>query len=198
MHALLKGSIEERRLWFRSYFFSSVPYVCLIYMALEIGGRCLYEYCLVGCCFPASFNIAWEILMSFPSSFFSKRLVSVHGVHPYGRIDMTTAWKKLHFILSEKFDFHMIDNLSIPVHAFVICILISSVDVKQLLRCAKLSTSFRAPPNSVEMSPFGLKYMYSVFSGLTWSPMPPATCSRLCSRDSAWVCAFNRNALSSV
>ena len=44
-----------------------------------------------------------------------------------------TAWKKLRFILSDKFDFHMIDNLSIAVHAFTSGILILfSVD-KMLL-----------------------------------------------------------------
>ena len=42
---------------------------------------------------------------------------------------MATAWKKYGFILSEKSDFHMVDNLSIEVHAFLIHMLISlSVD----------------------------------------------------------------------
>ena len=31
-------------------------------------------------------------------------------MHPYNRIDMTAASKRLHFILSDKFDFHMIDK----------------------------------------------------------------------------------------
>ncbi len=31
-------------------------------------------------------------------------LVSVHVVHPYSSIDTTTAWKKLHFILSVRSD----------------------------------------------------------------------------------------------
>ena len=54
-----------------------------------------------------------------PSCFFSNRLVSVQVVHPYSSIDMTAAWKKLRFILSVRFDFHMIESLSIAVHAFV-------------------------------------------------------------------------------
>ena len=29
--------------------------------------------------------------------------------------------------------------------------------------------------------------MYSVLYAFAWRPMPPAACSRLCSRDSAWV-----------
>ena len=35
-----------------------------------------------------------------PSSFFSRRFVSVQVVHPYSSIDTTAAWKKLRFILS--------------------------------------------------------------------------------------------------
>ena len=31
---------------------------------------------------------------------------------------MTAAWKKLHFILSVRFDLHMTDSLSMAVHAF--------------------------------------------------------------------------------
>ena len=34
-------------------------------------------------------------------------------------IDTTAAWKKLRFILSVRSDFHMIESLSIAVHAFV-------------------------------------------------------------------------------
>ena len=40
-------------------------------------------------------------------------------VHPYSSIDTTAAWKKLRFILSVRSDFHMIESLSIAVHAFV-------------------------------------------------------------------------------
>ena len=55
--------------------------------------------------------------MQFPSSFSST--ANIHVVHPYSRI----KWKKLHFILKDKFEFHMIDNLLIAVHAFASCIL---------------------------------------------------------------------------
>ena len=37
-------------------------------------------------------------------------LVSVQVVHPYSSIDTTAAWKKLCFILSVRFDFHMIEK----------------------------------------------------------------------------------------
>ena len=55
----------------------------------------------------------------------SIRLVSVHVVHPYSSIDTTAAWKKLHFILSIRSDFHMTDSLSIAVHTFVSGVLMS-------------------------------------------------------------------------
>ena len=55
---------------------------------------------------------------TLPSIFFSVRLVSVQVVHPYSSIDTIAAWKKLHFILLVRSDFHMTDRLSIAIHAF--------------------------------------------------------------------------------
>ena len=101
----------------------------------DMWGRWLYSCCFVGCCFQNLFNIACSIFVQFPSNFFSICLFSVHVVHPYSCRDITTAWKKLHFILSDKFDFHMIDNLSIAVCAFTRYILMSfSVDEMLLPR----------------------------------------------------------------
>ena len=40
-----------------------------------------------------------------------------HVWHPYSSIDTTAAWKKMRFILSVRFDFHMTDSLSIIVQA---------------------------------------------------------------------------------
>ena len=37
-------------------------------------------------------------------------------LHPYGSSDTTTAWKKFYFILSNRSDFYIIDDL---VHTFV-------------------------------------------------------------------------------
>ena len=68
--------------------------------------------------------------MQFKSFFFSVTLVSVHVVHPYSRTDTTAAWKKLCFILLDKFDFHKIDDLLMTS-----CILMSfSVDEMLLSR----------------------------------------------------------------
>ena len=50
-------------------------------------------------------------------------------MHPDSSIDVTAAWKKLHFILLVRSDFHIIDSLLIAVHAFVNLVLMSfSVD----------------------------------------------------------------------
>ena len=67
---------------------------------------------------------------------------------------MTTAWKKLHFILSVRSDFHMTDSLLIAVHAFASRVSMSfSVDETLLLKWVNLLTSFRELPPSVEMLP---------------------------------------------
>ena len=99
--------------------------VRLSWIVSVMGGRWPYSCCLVGCCRQDLFNIARSIFVWLPSSFFSNRLVSVHVVHPYSSIDATAAWKKLHFILSVRSDFHMIDCLSLDVHAFVSCVSMS-------------------------------------------------------------------------
>ena len=83
---------------------------CLVrhtWIVFVMGGRWPYNSWLVGCSRQYLFNIARSILVYLPSSFFSIRLVSVQVVHPYSSIDMTTAWKKLRFILSVRSDFHI-------------------------------------------------------------------------------------------
>ena len=93
--------------------------VRLAWIVFVMGGRWPYSWCLVGCCRQDLFDIARSILVYLPSYFFSSCLVSVQVVHPYSSIDTTAAWKKLRFILSLRSDFHMIESLSIAVHAFV-------------------------------------------------------------------------------
>ena len=125
--------------------------VRLIWMVLEIGGKWPYNCCFVGCFFQDLFNIGRSIFVQFRQVFFSFfiRFVSVYVVHPYSRIDTTAAWKKLHFILLDRSDFHMIDNLSIAAHTFARRILMSlSVDEmilprkKQISSSSKISASF--------------------------------------------------------
>ena len=100
-------------------------YGSLSLIVFMMGGRWPYSCCFVGCCLQDLFNIAHNILVSLPSSFFSICLVSIHVVHPYSSINTTTAWKKLRFILSVGSDFHMTDSLSIAVHAFLSCMSMS-------------------------------------------------------------------------
>ena len=60
-------------------------------------------------------------------------------------------------ILSVRFDFHMIESLSIAVHAFVNRVSMSfSVDETLLPSYVNLTTSFREVPSSVEMLPVWL------------------------------------------
>ncbi len=67
--------------------------------------------------------------------FVSICLVSIHVVHPYSSINITAAWKKLHFILSARSDFHMTDSRLIALHAFATRVLMSvSVDETLLPR----------------------------------------------------------------
>ena len=119
------------RLWARSYFSDIVLsyHARLVWIVFEMGSRCLYNWCFVGWCIRDMLNTAQNILAQLPSSFLSLHLVSFHMVHPFNSIDTTAAWKKLRFIYSVRFDFHMTDSQSMALHAFASCVLISfSVD----------------------------------------------------------------------
>ena len=68
--------------------------------------------------------------------------LGVQVVHSYSSTNM--AGKNNHFILSERSDFHRIDNLLISDHAFSIHMLILlSIDEILLPRYVKWSTKFR-------------------------------------------------------
>ena len=95
---------------------SSLLRLTLIVFVME--GRWPYSWCFVGCC-RQDLILRAILNVQLPSSLFSSRFVSAQVVHPYSSIDTTAARKKLRFILSVRFDFRMIDSLSIAVHAFV-------------------------------------------------------------------------------
>ena len=101
---------------------------CLAYLPLtvsEMGGKKPYNCCLVGCCF----YTARSILLQFPHSFFSRCFDCTHEVHSFCIIDTGIAWKESRFILSDRLDFQMVNNLSVTFHAFARCMLTSlSVD----------------------------------------------------------------------
>ena len=72
------------------------------------------------------------------------------------------------------------------------------VDETLIPRCVNLLTIFREPPFRVEISPSGLKHMYSILSTFIWKPMPLAAFSRLYCRDLAWVGVSARSVISSA
>ena len=105
--------------------------VRLTWIVFMLGGRWPYSWCLLG----VAARTCSVLLTTLPSSFFSSHFVSVQVVHPYSSIDTTAAWKKLHFILSVRSDFHMINSLSIAIHVFISCMSISfSIDETLLPR----------------------------------------------------------------
>ena len=85
--------------------------VRLTWIVFVMGGRWPNSWCFVGCC-TRNYSILLSTflcnccLASSPAALFAS-----HVVHPYSNIDTNAAWKKLHFILSVMFDFHMIDSL---------------------------------------------------------------------------------------
>ena len=66
-------------------------------------------------------------------------------VLPYSRTDTTAAWKNYHSILSERSNFHLVDNLSAAVYALPM-FTSRSVDDILLLKHTKWSTNFRVLP----------------------------------------------------
>ena len=120
--------------------------VRLIWINFEMCGKWQYSWYFVGRCFQDLFDIARSILVQLSSSFFSKRFISILVVHPYIRMAMTVAQKKMRFISSDKSDFHMTDSLSVAVHAFASYVLMSlSVDKTLLPRKENLSIGFGGP-----------------------------------------------------
>ena len=102
----------------------------------------------------------------------SMHFVGIHVVHLYRITDTATPWKKSCFILSDRSDFHMIDDLLIVVHAFTRHML-TSIDQILLSRYVNLS-NFSGQPFRMKMAPPCLKHvLYFVFM---WRPIPPTTC----------------------
>ena len=92
---------------------------------------------------------------------FSLCLDSKHVVHPYNSIDKGTARKKSHFILLDRSDLQIINNLSIAAaHTFNWYILtLLSVDEMLLPTYVNLSINFRGLPFKVEVAPPYLKHV---------------------------------------
>ena len=76
--------------------------------------------------------------------------VSVHVVHPFSSTDTVTARNNLPFVLSDRSNFHMTDNLLMAFHAFAL----TSLSVEEILlpRYVNLSNNFRGLPLRLDMS----------------------------------------------
>ena len=85
-------------------------------------------------------------------------------VQPYNSTDTATVWKSSRFILSERLDFPVIDNLPIAVHEFPIRKPSFSVDEILLSMYVKYSTNFRGLQFNVKMIPSYIKRINSVSS----------------------------------
>ena len=98
-----------------------------------------------------------SILILFPTSFLFICTVRNHVVHPYSNMNTGTSLKKSCYTLSDKSDFHLIDNLSISVSTFIWHVLtLLSIDEMLLPRYANWSANFRGLPLKVKMIPFYL------------------------------------------
>ena len=76
-----------------------------------------------------------ELLRNSRLVFFCKHFVRIQEVLPCSSTYTATGWKKYPFILSERSDFHMIDNQSIAVYTLPMRMLtFLSVDVISLSR----------------------------------------------------------------
>ena len=73
-------------------------------------------------------------------------------------MDIATAWKKSHLILSDRLDFHMFNNLLIASHTFARHMLTSlSIDEILLPWHVNCSTNFRGFPSLKKTKEFSLK-----------------------------------------
>ncbi len=115
-----------------SLFFSSATHVLFVllewFVRQKVGGHTatvLFLLLLSGFVQDCTYHSSVVATKNFLCAFFC---VSV--VHSYCNIDTATVWKKSQFILSNRFDFNMIDILTIAVQDFSWYILTSlSVDV---------------------------------------------------------------------
>ena len=127
-----------------------------------MGGRWPYSFWFVGCCFQGLFDIARSFLEQFPPSFFNIRLVSVHVVYPYSRID-TVGKNAFYSITCLTFIWSI--NQLIAVYTFISCILRRCF--RGRLTCPLVSESHKF---NMELPPFWSKHMYSVLTAFRWKP----------------------------
>ena len=154
----MEASTEESYLWVRIYFTSSAQYVLFVlfgwFQRWEVGG--LKAVVFLWCCIQDLFKIAHSILVLLHLAF-SKLFVRVQVEQIYKGTDSFTVRIPV-FILSESSDYHVVDNLSIAVHALPMHML-TSLLVDEILSPSYInwSTYFRSLPINVEMARSCLK-----------------------------------------
>ena len=95
-------------------------------------------------------------------------------VQLYGSTDTATSWKNSHFILTDRWDFHIVDNLSVAIHVLPMRIMISlSINEILLPWYAKCFINFRGLLFNEEMALSRLKHVLSEFT-LSQSLLLPA------------------------
>ena len=101
-------------------FSAKVPGIfrCFSWMVCEIRGKCPYNCCFVRCHFPDLFKTLNSMFVLFLSSYFSMFFVKVKLVPLYNSNETTPTLKNFRFILSNRCDFQMVDNLSKILYAF--------------------------------------------------------------------------------
>ena len=134
-------------------------------MVYKMRGKWPYICCFWGCCFQDLFKTVYAAsLCSYYLAFSPDTLLKSRWCSH--KIVLTaTAWKNFHFILSERLDLQMVDNLFIVVYAFPKNMLISlSKDEILQLRYMKWYFNFRGLIFNIEMAPSYLKHMNFILS----------------------------------
>ena len=143
--------------------------VHLTWMVFEMGSKCPYCCYFLGCCFQDFIIVVCSILVLFPSYFSPCVLLgSMWYIHPYCSINTATIGKTFCFIVLEKANLQMINNLLLTVNDFARGMVTSlSVDEILLLRYMNLSTNFLGQPLRAEMASC-FKHMSSILFAFTW------------------------------
>ena len=114
-------------------------------------------------------------------------------VHSFSSIDSGTAQMKSRFISSGGSDFYILLIDSSPYFDKA-CLHATFSRWNVAVEVHEFLFYFSGLPHKLEMAPrFIRKAMDSVLLAFTWKPMSPAACLRLCNRDSAWACVFEKN-----
>ena len=129
--------VSIRRNYFFNEFVPASPCIDhLTWIIGIIGGKWPYSFFIVGCCVLDFLKITHSILVYFLCSFFSPSASSKFIYCTKTRILTRSQLSRIPiFILSERSDFHMIDNISKCLFMNVLESI--SVDKMLLLRCLK-------------------------------------------------------------